>query len=110
MGCCCSKRQRGGNFSGEGHRLGTADEERDARAARAAAAEKRYQDQPSSQPYTDERLTDEDRARIREERLAAAEGRLTKQEKKAMAQKKKPTNDEPLRGPNSQNTMRWTAG
>eukprot|EP00986_Skeletonema_menzelii_P020328 scaffold30872_cov160-Skeletonema_menzelii.AAC.1 len=24
--------------------------------------------------------------------------------------KKKPSSDEPLRGPNSQNTLRWTAG
>ena len=43
-------------------------------------------------------------------RLSAVEARMTKQEKQAMKQKKKPTNDDPLRGPNSQNTMRWTAG
>jgi hypothetical protein len=85
------------------------DEERDTRAALAAAAEKRFNDQPT-QPYTDERLTDEERAKIREERLAAAEARMTKQEKQAMKQKKKSTSDEPLRGPNSKNMMRWTAG
>lgn len=113
MGCCCSKRPRESSpssFGGQGHRLGTADEQRDARAARAAAAEQRYSDQQTPEPYTDARLTDEERAKIREERLAAAEGRMTKQEKKAMKQKKKPTSDEPLRGPNSQNTMRWTSG
>ena len=107
MGCCCSKRR---SFGGEGHRLGSADEQRADRAARAAAAEKRYTDQPPPEPYTDTRLTDEERENIRKERLAAAESRLTKQEKKAMKQKKKDTSNEPLRGPNSQNTMRWTSG
>jgi hypothetical protein len=111
MGCCCSRDRRRGTsaFGGDGHRLGTADEERDARAALAAAAEKRYNDQ-LTEPYTDERLTDDERSKIREERLAAAEARMTKQEKQAMKQKKKTTSDEPLRGPNSQNTMRWSAG
>jgi hypothetical protein len=104
MGCCCSK-QSSAAFGGDGQRLGTADEERGRRAA--AAAEKRFTDQPI---YTDANLTDEERAKIRAERLAAVEARMTKQEKQAMKQKKKPTNDEPLRGPNSQNTMRWTAG
>ena len=104
MGCCCSK-QSSAAFGGDGQRLGTADEERGRRAA--AAAEKRFTDQPV---YTDANLTDEERAKIRAERLAAVEARMTKQEKQAMKQKKKPTNDEPLRGPNSQNTMRWTAG
>jgi hypothetical protein len=104
MGCCCSK-QSSAAFGGDGQRLGTADEERGKRAA--AAAEKRFTDQPI---YTDANLTDEERAKIRAERLAAVEARMTKQEKQAMKQKKKPTNDEPLRGPNSQNTMRWTAG
>jgi len=107
MGCCCSKRSSAA-FGGEGHRLGSADEQRADRAARAAAAENRYTDQPP-EPYTDDKLTDEQRAQIREERLAAAEGRLTKEEKKNMKKKEKPS-DAPLRGPNSQNTMRWTSG
>ena len=110
MGCCCSKRSSA-VFGGEGHRLGSADEQRADRAARAAAAESRYTDQPTPvEPYTDDKLTDEQRAQIREERLAAAEGRLTKEDKKNMKKKKKPSSDEPLRGPNSQNTMRWTSG
>lgn len=110
MGCCCSKKKReGSSFGGEGHRLGTADEQSDARAARAAAAEKRYTDQPH-ETYTDANLTDEKREKARKERLDAVSARMTKQEKQAMRQKKKPTSDEPLRGPNSQNTMRWTAG
>ena len=110
MGCCCSKRSSSAAFGGEGHRLGSADEQRADRAARAAAAEQRYTDQPTPEPYTDDKLTDEQRAQIREERLAAAEGRLTKEEKKNMKKKKKPSSDQPLRGPNSQNTMRWTSG
>mmetsp|Transcript_13792 Transcript_13792/g.29964 ORF Transcript_13792/g.29964 Transcript_13792/m.29964 type:complete len:112 (+) Transcript_13792:14-349(+) len=111
MGCCCSKRRRDPSsaFGGDGHRLGTADEQRASREALAAAAERRYSDRPH-EPSHDENLTDEERAKIREERLAAVEGRMTKQEKKAMRQKKKSTSDEPLRGPNSKNSMRWTAG
>ena len=106
MGCCCSKRHA---FGGEGHRLGSADEQRADRDARAAAAKARYTDQPQhNEPYTDADLTNDERAQIREERVAAAEGRLTKQQKKEMKQKKK-TSNEPLRGPNSQNTMRWTS-
>ncbi len=103
MGCCCSKRK----FEGEGHRLGTASE-----AARGATAANSTTQTPQQfQPYTDKLLTDQDRARIREERLAAAEARLSKDTKKEMTtKKKKPSSDEPLRGPNSQNTMRWTAG
>ena len=107
MGGCCSKDSTtAASFEGEGHRLGNAGDDRDRRAA-AAAAEKRFTDQPV---YTDANLTDEERAKIRAERLSAVEARMTKQEKQAMKQKKKPTNDDPLRGPNSQNTMRWTAG
>lgn len=106
MGCCCSKSKRH-EFAGEGHRLGTASEAREARSAAAAAAEGRAEQ--IHEPYTDERLTDDERAKLREERLAAAEARMTKEEKKQMAQKKKKS-DAPLRGPNSQNTMRWTAG
>ncbi|KAL7493468.1 hypothetical protein ACHAWT_002464 [Skeletonema menzelii] len=107
MGCCCSKRK----FQGEGHRLGTADE-----AARGATSSKQTTGSAGEtpqqfQPYSDKLLTDDDRARIREERLAAVEGRLSKEAKKEMnTKKKKPSSDEPLRGPNSQNTLRWTAG
>mmetsp|Transcript_25021 Transcript_25021/g.49928 ORF Transcript_25021/g.49928 Transcript_25021/m.49928 type:complete len:102 (+) Transcript_25021:57-362(+) len=101
MGCCCSKRK----FEGEGHRLGTADEAAQRAAAKTSGAKNEFQ------PYTDKLLTDEDRARIREERLAATEARLSKEAKKEMkTKKKKPSSDEPLRGPNSKNTLRWTAG
>jgi hypothetical protein len=106
MGCCCSKSKRH-EFSGEGHRLGTASEARDARSAAAAAAERRAE--PIHEPYTDATLTDEERAKLRDERLAAAEARMTKEEKRQMNQKKKKS-DAPLKGPNSENAMRWTAG
>ena len=47
------------------------------------------------------------RAKIRADRAAAAEARL----KKAGGPPKKPKKtDTPLRGPNTQNTMRWTSG
>eukprot|EP00984_Skeletonema_dohrnii_P014801 scaffold6291_cov159-Skeletonema_dohrnii-CCMP3373.AAC.1 len=104
MGCCCSKRK----FEGEGHRLGTADEAAQRATAKTSGAKNETQ---PFQPYTDKLLSDEDRARIREERLAATEARLSKEAKKEMkTKKKKPSSDEPLRGPNSKNTLRWTAG
>ena len=108
MGCCCSKRNK---FQGEGHRLGTADEAARGATSKQTTAGENATPQQQFKPYTDNLLTDDDRARIREERLAAAEGRLSKEAKKEMnTKKKKPSSDEPLRGPNSQNTLRWTAG
>ncbi len=109
MGCCCSKRK----FEGGGHRLGTADEavRGGAKTTGVGANNKNITTQQQYERYTDKRLTDEERARIREERLAAAEARLSKEAKKEMkTKKKKPSSDEPLRGPNSQNALRWTAG
>ena len=71
MGCCCSKRK----FEGEGHRLGTADEDRAARGGGGGAGggktqqQQQQQQQSSSyEPYRDKSLTDEERAKIREER------------------------------------------
>ncbi len=93
---------------GEGHRLGTADELRRAKVVRAA--EDNFTTDQTPTPYTDATITEEERAKIREQRLAAAEGRLTKEERNAIKKKKTTQNDTPLRGPNSQNTMRWTAG
>ncbi len=104
---CCSRRCRDPSaFCDDGQRLGTADVQRStvSRDARVAAAEKQYTDQPH-ESCKDDTLTDKVRAKIWEERLVAAEGRLTKQEKEAMRQKKKPASYEALRGPNSQNIM-----
>ncbi|EJK52765.1 hypothetical protein THAOC_27930, partial [Thalassiosira oceanica] len=50
---------------------------------------------------------DKDALAARAKRLAAVEGRLTKQERRAMKAKKR-SGKTPLRGPNSQYTMRWT--
>ena len=71
----------------------------------AAIERQRYSntDEPIPEPYQDEQLTDEERTRIREERLAAVEGRQTKKKKN----EKKQTRSV-LRGPNSRDTMRWT--
>ena len=112
MGCCCSsaKHSTSAPFAGQGHRLGTASDERDARAAQTAAAKQRLAVEQTHEPYTDIKLSEEERAKIRAERSAAAEARMTKEEKRHMKQKKKDTSDEPLRGPNTQNTMRWTSG
>jgi len=77
-----------------------AGEDKVARDSGAAAAGGR-RNKPETRPYV--------REIIRQKRLAAVEGRMTKQEKKATKAKKKPQ-CAPLRGPNSHNTMRWVAG
>jgi hypothetical protein len=58
---------------------------------------------------SDANLTDEERAKIRADRAAAAEARLLKQGG-ATVKKKKTGSATPLTGPNSQPAMRWTAG
>jgi hypothetical protein len=61
------------------------------------------------EPIHDASLTDDQRAKQREARLAAAEAR-----QKALGggakKKTKATNAAPLRGPNSQPLMKWSAG
>ena len=60
-------------------------------------------------PSYDPDLTDEQRTQIRADRAAAAEARIQKQ---GGGGKKKPkkTSAPPLRGPNSEPLMKWTAG
>jgi hypothetical protein len=53
-------------------------------------------------------LTVEEREKIRAERVAAAEARAKKNQIGGGKKKKKYTSSEPLRGPNSKNTMTWT--
>jgi hypothetical protein len=63
-------------------------------------------------PVYDGKLTEEERAKIRADRAAAAEARLKKQggTTASPSKKKAGSNSAPLKGPNSQPTMRWTAG
>ena len=58
-------------------------------------------------PVYNPNLDNEQRAKIRADRAAAAEARLKKQ---AGGKKPKKTDAPPLVGPNSQPTMRWNAG
>lgn len=57
----------------------------------------------------DENMTPKERNQIRAERAAAAEARIKAQGGNPKA-KKKDTSGQPLRGPNTKNTMTWTAG
>jgi len=66
-------------------------------------------DENIPEPVLDKNLTEEERAKIRADRAAAAEARLKKQGG-APPKKKKTSSDAPLRGPNSKPTMTWTAG
>jgi hypothetical protein len=66
-------------------------------------AMKREDDIPK--PVVDNNLTDEERAKIRADRAAAAEARLKKQG--GLPKKKKPASSTPLTGPNAQPLMRW---
>ena len=66
------------------------------------------QDDDIPDPVYDFNLSDEQRAKLRADRAAAAEARLKKQ-----TGGKKPKKTEapaPLKGPNSEPLMRWTAG
>lgn len=66
----------------------------------------RHDDIPD--PVYNPDLNDEQRAKIRADRAAAAEARLKKQT--GGTKPKKTSNAAPLVGPNSQPTMRWTSG
>jgi len=109
MGSCCSICFRKKKFEGEGHRLGTG-QERTAQLSSAAISRPDDEDGTTPEPRHDQNLTDADRERIRAERAAAAEARLKKQAGTSAAKSnKKSIETEPLRGPNSQPLMRWTA-
>ena len=58
----------------------------------------------------DPTLTDLAREQQRQERIAAAEARIKKAGGNPTPKKKKENKDAPLVGPNSEPTMRWTAG
>jgi hypothetical protein len=85
----------------QGNRLGTADESRYKDVAPTAM--KRGDDIP--EPVLDKNLTDEDRAKIRADRAAAAEARVKKLG--GNFNNKKATTSAPLTGPNSAPLMRW---
>jgi len=91
----------------QGHRLGTAHETGYQNSAASASPMQRDENIP--EPVLDKNLTEEERAKIRADRAAAAEARLKKQGG-APPKKKKTSSDAPLRGPNSKPTMTWTAG
>jgi hypothetical protein len=57
------------------------------------------------EPVYDKNMTDEERAKIRADRAAAAEARL----KLKAAKPKKKKNSAPLTGPNTEPLMRWTS-
>mmetsp|Transcript_19932 Transcript_19932/g.57757 ORF Transcript_19932/g.57757 Transcript_19932/m.57757 type:complete len:124 (-) Transcript_19932:622-993(-) len=122
MGNCCpclggndgdgtTGRTSGGKnaFQVEGHRLGTAGEAAfGSGSAPASMPIQRGDEVP--EPAYDPNLDDEQRAKIRADRAAAAEARLKKQGgNPGKKKKKKATNDAPLRGPNSKPLMTWTA-
>lgn len=90
----------------QGHRLGTADEAARLATAPASDAMDRQDDIPD--PVYNSNLNDEQRAKIRADRAAAAEARLNKHGGGGKKPKKTASNDAPLVGPNSQPLMRWT--
>ena len=65
----------------------------------------KYDEDPTPKYNPD--LAEEDRRRIREDRAKAAEKRMQNTQTK---RKTKTTNKQPLHGPNSQYTMKWTSG
>lgn len=117
MGCCCSLGRRGDDgssnkgresFSGQGHRLGTAGEATFGSGVPKSMRGGSDQQESLPKPVVDPHLDDGDREQIRAARAKAAEARAKKAGHKPQ-KKKKADPSEPLRGPNSQNMMRWTA-
>ncbi|KAG7363932.1 hypothetical protein IV203_037134 [Nitzschia inconspicua] len=101
-------------FQGMGHRLGSANEvpttETVSKQQTPSAQETKMLSSPTSAVLeppvnTDPTLSDSERQRQREARLAAIEKRLQTKPSK----KKKPPTSAPLRGPNSEPLMRWQA-
>ena len=60
-------------------------------------------------PTYDPNLNAQERAELRAARAAAAEQRMKQAGISQPKKKPKPSSSEPLRGPNSQNMMRWTS-
>jgi hypothetical protein len=106
MGNCCGKNDgaSSGAFQGTGHRLGSANEVPP--LAPQSVGTKQKDGLPK--PRHDPKLTNVDRDQQRVSRLAAAEARQKKQG--GAPKKKKENKGAPLRGPNSQPLMQWTAG
>ncbi|KAL3944889.1 MAG: hypothetical protein SGBAC_001034 [Bacillariaceae sp.] len=107
MGNCCSQGGAAttpGAFKGEGHRLGSANDEAPSRPANSGKEDNA--DLPK--PRHDSKLTDAEREKQRADRLAAVEARQKKQG--GPPKKKKVKSDAPLTGPNSKPLMTWTAG
>lgn len=87
----------------QGRRLGTGDEPRPFTNPSQSSV---HRDEEMNPTY-DDNLTDEDKRKIREDRAKAAEARAKAAGSKLKKKKEDP--NKPLRGPNSENTMRWTA-
>ena len=95
-------------FLVQGHRLGTANLPSPANYSASGAPATNQRDDNVPEPLIDKNLTEEERAKIRADRAAAAEARLKKQG--GAPGKRKTSSNAPLRGPNSKPTMTWTAG
>jgi hypothetical protein len=74
---------------------------------------KNSKDDDIPKPRVDPKLTDSDRIRQRDERLAAVEQRMKQNNPQSnnnkQKKKKKDTGAAPLKGPNSEPLMRWNA-
>ena len=89
----------------KGRRLGSAADSGNYTSGSRGATQKPYEDYPK--PVVNKNLTDSDRDQIRAERAAAAEARAKKNQIGGTGKKKNNSSSEPLRGPNSRNTMTW---
>ena len=106
MGNCCPT-GRSSKFQGEGNRLGTANEAALGSGGRAGKPNVKPHEEISTKPIHDQSLGDEDRAKMRADRAAAAEARQKKQGG-AAGKKKKATDSKPLTNPHSEPLMRWS--
>jgi len=93
----------------QGHRLGTVGETSSRYGADGANNQRSRPEDNLPAPTYDPNLNAQERTELRAARAAAAEERMKQSGVPKAKKKPKPSSSEPLRGPNSQNMMRWTA-
>mmetsp|Transcript_21112 Transcript_21112/g.33980 ORF Transcript_21112/g.33980 Transcript_21112/m.33980 type:complete len:122 (-) Transcript_21112:1138-1503(-) len=93
-------------FQGTGRRLGAANEQVETPVTTTGLTPARKDDDLPT-PTRDPNVSNDERERQRQARLAAAEAR---QKKHGGSPKKEKKSTAPLRGPNSEPLMRWQAG
>lgn len=104
-----SKKSKPKSFQGKGNRLGSANEAPTEQSIGRRSEKTNIKNDDVPAKRVDTNLSDSEREKQRDARLAAAENRLKKQSGGSTKPKKKNTGSLPLKGPNTEPLMRWTS-